>query len=207
MIIKHEDIAKARAQAAYGFGNQILYDMCKNYPKHIDEAVIIGKIWLIGRSYAAAIERGSKRINYETDVGPAIKAIGDTLDDKISHLAIYPQITRECLSDMLKTHHFLMKEFRNITGMDKRSLASKYLHFHAPNVVYIYDSLAQMHVSKYKLPYRPLKMELQKELGANNVDDAYLDFVAKAFELNEQIHREHNIWLTPRELDAVLLNY
>ena len=41
----------------WSFGNQILYDMCLKNPSHTNENVIIGKIWLIGRSYAAAIER------------------------------------------------------------------------------------------------------------------------------------------------------
>ena len=39
------------------FGNSILYQMCKDNPKHDQADVVVGKIWLIGRSYAAAIER------------------------------------------------------------------------------------------------------------------------------------------------------
>lgn len=39
-------------------GNQALYDLCSRYPRHIDDAEIIAKIWLIGRTYAASIERG-----------------------------------------------------------------------------------------------------------------------------------------------------
>jgi len=39
-------------------GNTVLYDLCKSYPRHDEEDVIASKIWLIGRAYAAAIERG-----------------------------------------------------------------------------------------------------------------------------------------------------
>ena len=31
--------------------------MCQNFPKHDTNSQIVGKIWLIGRSYATAIER------------------------------------------------------------------------------------------------------------------------------------------------------
>src|SRR5437762_51878 len=39
-------------------GNQALYDLCRKYPRHVDDAEIIAKVWLIGRTYAASIERG-----------------------------------------------------------------------------------------------------------------------------------------------------
>ena len=47
-----------------GYGNKILYDMCATKPRHDDIDIIVGKIWLIGRSYSAAIERkaGTKMI-------------------------------------------------------------------------------------------------------------------------------------------------
>jgi hypothetical protein len=38
---------------AGGYGNQILYRMCQEQPLHTDTDVISGKIWLIGRAYAA----------------------------------------------------------------------------------------------------------------------------------------------------------
>ena len=38
-------------------GNDVLYKLCAMHPRHTEDAVIIGKFWLIGRSYAAAIER------------------------------------------------------------------------------------------------------------------------------------------------------
>jgi hypothetical protein len=42
-----------------GWGNHILYRMCHKQPGHTNVDVIAGKIWLIGRAYAAAIERGA----------------------------------------------------------------------------------------------------------------------------------------------------
>lgn len=39
------------------YGNSVLYRMCEENPEDKQIDVIVGKIWLIGRSYATAIER------------------------------------------------------------------------------------------------------------------------------------------------------
>ena len=39
-------------------GNQVLYDLCRRYPRHTVDSEIVAKIWLIGRAYSASIERG-----------------------------------------------------------------------------------------------------------------------------------------------------
>lgn len=46
-----------------GFGNKLLYEMCKNKDGQSwgDPAILADKIWLIGRSYAASPERRYKR--------------------------------------------------------------------------------------------------------------------------------------------------
>jgi len=40
-----------------GFGNEILYDMCRREPRHDDLDVVCDKLWLIGRNHAASAER------------------------------------------------------------------------------------------------------------------------------------------------------
>ena len=41
----------------WDYGNQVLYDMCRANPNLKQDQILIEKIWLIGRTYAAAIER------------------------------------------------------------------------------------------------------------------------------------------------------
>ena len=53
-----------RENSRYEFGNRILYKMCEEYPLHNDADVLCGKILLIGRSYAAAIERRKNADDY-----------------------------------------------------------------------------------------------------------------------------------------------
>ena len=70
----------------WAFGNSILYRMCQENPYHDREDVVIGKIWLIGRSYAAAIERRKNSDDFIGDefyykaVAPKMLEIGNELD-------------------------------------------------------------------------------------------------------------------------------
>lgn len=206
--INMESIKKAKEQVVWRFANDILYKMCEEYPKHTVKSEIIGKIWLIGRTYAAAVERSRKKITYHEHVGPKIKEIGDQLDKSLACIKKHPRINQACLVDMLKVHNFLTKQLHNITGLNNRSLASKYLHFHAPNYFYIYDSQAVKGISAYHLPCDELKKDLLKELDGADFDGPYFDYVVKAYTLNEQLsHLPDVTWLTPRELDALLLGY
>jgi len=98
MINKDIDIAKEyreyinKNKERWVFANDILYKMCVNNPKHENEEVIAGKVLIIGRTYAAAIERrkqkGEKMENddfYYMKVAPGIKNCfeNNELDDRL----------------------------------------------------------------------------------------------------------------------------
>ena len=50
-------LEKAKAPSPWNVGNKVLYDLCRERPLHTDTQAVLAKIWLIGRAYAAAIER------------------------------------------------------------------------------------------------------------------------------------------------------
>jgi hypothetical protein len=50
------------AQKIWDLGNDTLYRLCAEHPGHTEDHVIIAKTWLIGRAYAAAVERRDRRI-------------------------------------------------------------------------------------------------------------------------------------------------
>ena len=62
-----EKLYKDYAKKRYFFSDGILYRMCQENPDHKKQDVIIGKILLIGRTYAAAIERRKDTGNYKGD--------------------------------------------------------------------------------------------------------------------------------------------
>lgn len=55
--ITKKDIASMRRRRVWDLGNRVLYDLCQSHPEHTRDDEIVAKIWLIGRSYAASIER------------------------------------------------------------------------------------------------------------------------------------------------------
>lgn len=192
------------------FSNRILYRMCEENPLHNDSDVITGKIMIIGRTYAAAIERrkaseeeellGTESF-YDDVVGPQMLGIGDDLDSQLNNLRDSKLSVRDDLVDILVLHKFLVDTFWNISHLEKHSLASKYLHFHCPNKFFIYDSRA--HNAINKIVQRPDKSSLARLNG--KIDEVYGDFVIRMIELQEHFETLLGKRYSPRELDSFLL--
>ena len=185
------------------FGNSILYQMCEDNPLHNDADVVIGKIWLIGRSYAAAIERRKNADDYQGDdfyydaVAPKMLEIGKELDSRIESLKNNTGIIADCVPEILSTHKYLMDAFMDLTGLEKRSLASKYLHFHCPEKFFIYDSRARAAIGK--IVKRPNKKIL---LGIDDHDAEYGDFVCRMLELQEYLDEKLGVYEKHGQLTA-----
>lgn len=184
--------------------NKILYDMCEKHPLHNNEDEIVAKLWIIGRTYAAALERRKnshkdKSIDIYYDLAaPAIKRIQRTLDESIEKINNSGNIT-----EILRTHKILVDLFKELTALEKRSLASKYLHFHCKEKVFIYDSIANISLSK--LVKRPDRSFL-KTMDVDSYDKTYADFIARILALKNYLENHLRLGLSPRELDSFLLS-
>lgn len=206
----NKPVGTADPLSKWDFGNQILYEMCEQYPLHIDENTIIGKVWLIGRSYAAAIERTKKKITDADDfyfnvVANGMIAIGEELDQKIKSLQD-AVITWDNLDEILKVHKFLVDVFDEMTGLEKRSLASKYLHFHCPSMFYIFDSRAESQIKRIVKKQGIIKKQFDIQFSRlDDCDKQYADFCIRMLIFQETIYKEYGKRLTPRELDDLLL--
>lgn len=190
----------------WDLANKILYDLCKDHPGHTDPDEIVAKIWLIGRSYAAAIER-RKNANasdgdfYYNKVAPALISIGDELDSRLQRLNTYSFVDDTTLDLVLETHGLLVETFSTLTEMNKRSLVSKYLHFHCPNMFFIYDNRANTSIRKL---VSKGKDRLYKYIAFGR-DMEYTDFCVRMLGLQEYIYHECGRKMSPRELDNLLL--
>lgn len=186
------------------FGNSVLYDMCDKHPYHNQKDIIVGKIWLIGRSYAAAIERRKNANDTNDDfyydiVAPKMLEIGEILDYRLSGLKNVETPIIDNIRDILEIHKLLMDTFYELTGLEKRSLASKYLHFHCPNMFFIYDSRARNGINKYvKRPDKSLIKNI-------DCDPEYGDFVCRMIELQSFLEKNLGLKQTPRHIDSFLL--
>jgi hypothetical protein len=59
--LKPEFVEKALDRfKPWQLGNEVLYRLCEEHPRHDSDDSIIAKFWLIGRAYAAAVERRKK---------------------------------------------------------------------------------------------------------------------------------------------------
>ena len=190
------------------YANSLLYKMCEEHPEHNNPDYIVAKIWLIGRSYAAAIERRKNKDEnssddfYYEEVAPKILTIGKDLDERISNIKKNNGIDADIIPYILETHKLLTDTFNELTDLEKRSLASKYLHFHCPNAFFIFDSRAKTNINKFiKKDKKTFNIEVEK------YDEEYKDFYFRMIELQSNIQQILGKTLSPRELDGLLLDY
>jgi hypothetical protein len=180
--------------------------LCKKNFTHKEESKVIAKIWLIGRSYPAAIERrknaaGENSDDFYLDV-VAPKIINSQIDNRLHSLKIASIDSESSIKEILEVHFFVTQLFNQISGLNKRSLASKYLHFHYPALFFIYDTRAVNGITKFS----HLIGRLRKN-SYRNVDNEYRKFFNKCIKLRTHIYTEFEVKLTPRQLDNLLLRH
>ena len=187
----------------------ILYQLCEEHPEHSNDDWIVAKIWLIGRSYAAAVERVQEKDflmaddYYYDKVAQGLHGkFGKELDTHIFSLKSSNN-TEDRIFEMLETHQLLTSKLKSITGLDKRSLASKYLHFHIPSCFYIYDSRANKTIKIF------VRKENHNAIPQSDLyDNHYSDFVYRMLLLQKHLCESLPQGLesiTPRFLDSFLL--
>jgi len=178
------------------------------HPYHDNLDEVLAKIWLIGRSYAAAIERRPKSKSktvkdtrlgddfYVNHVGPSMLAA--RVDDWIEPLRSMKKPCSTNVDEILAAHKQLTNLFQQITGIEKRSLASKYLHFHLPQLFYLYDSRAADAIRSYEPRTKLTRIP-------NHFDRVYAPFFLRCLQLTERIQNHYGFWMSPRAIDNLLL--
>jgi hypothetical protein len=109
-------------------------------------------------------------------------------------------VTDQNVGQIVEAHFVLMAELSDLTGLEKRALASKYLHFHLPRLFFIFDSRAERMIRKVAGAREP-----SSKRARYGGDPQYALFVVRALALREQLQRRFGLRLTPRQLDRVLL--
>jgi len=203
MNINSEEIDQVLKDDNWAFLNSLLYKMCAEHFDHRNVDVVTAKICMIGRTYSASIERRKIRHKkiasdefYERIVAPEI--IRSDIDKWLSYLRKVKTISERDLPDILKTHSQVMKLLKRISGMDNRSLTSKYLHFHLPCLFYIYDSRAVKGL-------RQIFPGFRVKNRYTGYDEEYSRFCQRLFYLQEKVKEKFGEKLTTRQLDKLLL--
>jgi hypothetical protein len=189
------------AKISWDWANEVLYRMCRDDPHHRNCDVITGKLWLIGRAYAASIERGARKgEGVYALVAPNIA--GSDLDKWLDSVADVKRVDTDNVHRVLAVHQRFIDLLKE-TNRERRSFASKYLHFHNPTAFFIFDSRADREIRRrvgrrrHILPRSCVK-----------ADPAYAAFVLRCIEyLSHEAGTRHGIPMTPRQLDKELLGY
>lgn len=193
-----EEFRSSEYYSRWIFADKILCDMCNENPFHNDADVVAGKMLMIGRSYAAAVERRIINLSMDNDdfyyekVVKVLMEESSIIDDLIGRIKYLNK--KQAEEFVPKVHYYLVRKLRGITGVDKKSLVSKYLHFHCPEKVYVFDSYAEKEIKSIN------STRLSKNKIPEDVDDIYYKFYLKMLELNKILSDK-----TPKELDKFVL--
>jgi hypothetical protein len=201
-------IDKCFQKSPWDLGNRFLYNLCADNFTHDTDEKIIAKVWLIGRSYAAAIERRKTKVtsgdindNFYTET--VVKTFKDPKIDK--HLLLLSEISlneNEILT-ILKTHRYLIDIIYKITKLEKRSFCSKYLHFHLPELFFLFDTRAVSALRQFNLK---LTKQMEELIELETVDKEYGRFFCKCYLLQQDIYKKTGTLISPRQLDNLLIH-
>ena len=204
--LNHEFVEKALARyEPWRLGNEVLYRLCKEYPRHDSTDVIIAKFWLIGRAYAAAVERRKKVRDHDE-----VSFVGDDFYTKRLVPCIQQAQIDSWFDDLrtdnaddetikaVEVHKKLMNALNEITADNKRSLASKYLHFHFPEQYFIYGSRACAALNKVMVG------KSYPKSNYCNADAEYAKFVDRCKFVRAKLQEDLNRHFTPSVLDSFI---
>jgi hypothetical protein len=196
------DVLKAQSESPWDLTNEVLYNLCRKHPGHCERPAVLAKILLIGRSHAAAIERRKNKTVANEDfyllsVAPEIMKSG--IDRWIARAKTVKLSDSRAFDEMVDVHAKTTELFQRISGLEKRSLASKYLHFHVPQLFFIFDSRSVHGLRNLG----DIVGRAKKSDGSG--DNEYRKFVEKCLGLRRQCWQRFNLRLSPRQIDNLLL--
>ena len=113
------------------------------------------------------------------------------MDPKLEALKGLKEPDESSAGPILDAHAHLVELFRRLTSKNKRWLASRYLHFHRPDLFFIYDSRAVAGI-------RALAELPDATLEVSSGDRQYARFVGAAIGLHESVRSHLGRRINPR---------
>jgi hypothetical protein len=202
----HEDILNAFQSKRWSIANDTLYSLCQTYPSHDNIEATVAKLWIIGRTYNAQIERrktSSEHKQQDRENGGIYHVVANALkhsnfDQHLNQLSNLQTVDEGNLIYILSAHEQFMRLMIPHLNQRNTSFASKYLHFHFPKLFFILDKIAEQSLKHYDIIYTDTDY-------AEFHDIRYRQFCNHNLALRNLIKITYGISMTPRQLDNLLL--
>jgi hypothetical protein len=187
--LPREFLPDAVAQSIQDPRSRTLYELCFLHRDHLRDAVVADKLRLIGRLYTAP----GAGLGFSPEFS-AHRLTQSAVDQWFGSLA-----TAEALDVglLLELHKRVMDVFNDLPLPLARSLASKYLHFHFPELFCIYDEQVETAAAN-------LMQGSCGFLAISDFDPVYGRFHACCRKLAVRLAPEVGHRLTPLEMDRLL---
>jgi len=128
--------------------------------------------------------------------------INSNIDELIRKIISIERPTESNIHEILNAHRCFVDIIAKETIIEKRSLASKYLHFHSPKSVFLYDSRAKNRIREI---LRPIK---RRFIILHQFDKEYTAFSYRCIYYRDNIlEKKLGELVSPRRLDMELLGY
>ncbi len=191
LSLSREFITDALSQSILDPKVRALYELCFMHRHHMRNEIVADKLHLITRLYSDALSWQGTTFSAEAAAHSLTRS---PVDRWFGALSTAEQLDSGLL---LELHKRMMEVFGELSEDEARSLASRYLHFHFPELFYIYDSRIATAIA--------LLMDGDCGfLALAEFDPAYGRFHACCRKLTERIAPQVGRRLSPRELDRVL---
>lgn len=191
--LNREFVTDTLAQSILDPRTRALYELCFLHRHHFQDEIVADKLRMIVRLCA---EHGFSVSGFSPEF--AAHRLGRSgVDRWFAGLATAEQIDMALVFEM---HQRVMDVFADLPVEQSRSLASKYLHFHFPELFFIYDqrvAAAAVDMGDGECGY----------LARAEHDPEYGRFFACCRKLSDKLSALTGRRLNPRELDRVLRSW
>lgn len=189
--------------------NKMLYDAVVTHPSNTDPSAIIGKLLLIGRTYSASVERRKtngemkdERRALEVVIAAAEAIAKSQCARMLDEFSWDQRLTPECLPEVVAIHRELCSALNHANNRENSSLASKYLHFHRPDLFPIVDSYVRESWSRVmkelELSYRGWRTFGQVK--------RYQEWCTRILTLRDSLEKHTRQAISLRQVDNYLLS-
>jgi hypothetical protein len=188
--LTREFITDALAESILDPRLRALYELCFMHRHHLRDDIVADKLRMLVRLCA---ERGIVMDDFSPEYAAHRLGRAD-VDRWFGGLATAEKLD---VALLLEVHKHMMRVFDDLGEVEARSLASKYLHFHFPELFFVFDSrveAAAIALGEGECGY----------LALYEHDPVYGRYYACARKLVDKMAPLVGRRLSPRELDRVL---